>query len=263
MSMNRVPGWASRHGQAPPGPRTAIWDRRARRPLAPMAASPSSIQTKRVEVRTGSARRRSRPSAARRPGSVLASRARRASPRPTSVRTIASPSVARRELLRRHDLRCRLDVLVLAREVHPEQHAAELARPCPRGARPRRCSRRDTRHDPVRIFSRPAGLRRARSNVSAGPRAVPRARVARDDVPEVVEPAVRVGRVELRALRIDRHRRLVDEDVRVESSYGTFREAGARGPRDPSSAGHGRPPEDDLALCGFELRGHGGAPSRS
>jgi len=41
------------------------------------------------------------------------------------------------------------------------------------------------------------------------------ARDARDDVPEIVEPAVRVGGVELRAFWIDRHRRLVNEDVRI------------------------------------------------
>src|SRR5207248_2968800 len=55
---------------------------------------------------------------------------------------------------------------------------------------------------------------------AAGTSAVAGARGARDRVPEVVEPAVRVGGVLVRLLRGDFDRRLVDEDVRIHHGVG-------------------------------------------
>ncbi len=50
MSMNRVPGRASSTASAPPGPRTAICERLARRRLAPKLASPFQHVDEAVEA---------------------------------------------------------------------------------------------------------------------------------------------------------------------------------------------------------------------
>ena len=199
--------------RAPPEPRTAIWDRPARRALAPTLASPSSIQTKALksgstgalnEPPSGSSTSRISPGV---PSST-------GEPGPTSVRTIASPSGRRRQLFRLDDLGGRRDVLVRAREVHPEEHAPELA-----GLALAKLIGPDVLCV-VHAAASP-DLQEA-TRLKLGPlerparaRAVTGARDAREDVPEVVEPAMGVGRVELGAVRVDRDRGLVDQDVGI------------------------------------------------
>src|SRR5215204_3428873 len=66
---------------------------------------------------------------------------------PTSTRTVASPSFRNGHLLRQQDPCARLRLLVLPREVHPEQpYSATRCCPGPPRAIPRRSPRRATRH---------------------------------------------------------------------------------------------------------------------
>jgi hypothetical protein len=110
----------------------------------------------------------------------------------------------------------RLDVLVLAGQVDPEQHAAELAvrRPLVDLVGPDALGVPDTPPGPEeqqRTLGQPCPLRRP---ARAG--AVARADRALDHVPQVVEPPVRVLGVHLGDLGRKTDASFMDEDERVD-----------------------------------------------
>src|SRR5215218_2842896 len=167
-------------------------------------------------------------------------------------------------VLRIQDLRARLDSLALARQVHPKEDAAHLAAGL---ALPELVFA-----DPFRV---PHAAARSELQERSGlqPRALHRATwtgavagtgLARDQVPQVVEPTVRVLGVHARPLRSDGNDALMDED---EGVYLRIRD----GPRwqwfEDIEAHHranvGVLDQDDLPLTGLDLRGHGFCSFRS
>src|SRR5205807_7800916 len=108
-------------------------------------------------------------------------------------------------VLRLQELRARLGALVLAGEVHPEEDAPHLS--------PGLALAKLVLADPFRVpdatarsqLQERSGFQPGALHGAAGTGAVARARGARDRVPEVVEPAVPVRRVQARPLRGDGH----------------------------------------------------------
>src|SRR6266446_5815555 len=120
-----------------------------------------------------------------------------------------------RHLVWLHNLRGRFDVLVLAREVHPEEKPAHLCAGLALFelvlAEAFRMPHAATGSDlEERTFLEPRPLHGA-----ARTSAVTGARAARDRIPEVVEPAVGVPGVLIGLLGTDLDRCLVDQDVGV------------------------------------------------
>src|SRR5260370_10927341 len=160
-------------------------------------------------------------------------------------------------LARLHHPRERLDTLVLAREVDPEQEAAHLGglafaalviadafrvQDAAAGA-----------YEQERSLVQPRSL-----EVSDGTGAVARARRPRDRVPQVVESAVRVRGVLALLVRIDLEVSLVDEDVRV---HERVRDVPRRQGFEDLVAHHRADvsvlDEDDFTLRCVDLSGHG------
>ena len=169
-----------------------------------------------------------------------------------------------RDLVGEQHLSARLGLLVLAGEVHPEQHAPPLGvaeafrallRADPLGV-PRALPGPEREE---RALGQPCPFDRA-----VGSGAVTGARRALEDVPEVVEPTVRVLGVDVLQFRKP-EACLVHEDERVHLRVGH----GPRGQRLEDLEPHHRPDvrvlhEDRLSRCQFGLLLHGPHPlSRS